>query len=90
MSLNRYAKKVDKNQKPIVDALRTIPSLTVQVLGGTIDLVVGWQGRNYLIEIKDKGGKLTSSQIKFLGEWQGQINVCHSFEDVLEVIGIHG
>jgi len=90
MSLNRYAKKIDKNQKSIVDALRTIPSLTVHILSGTIDLCIGWQGRNYLIELKSLGGKLTDSQIKFLAEWQGQVNVCHSLEDILEVIGING
>lgn len=86
----RYANKQDGNAKEIDDALALVPGVTVAKLGGwTIDRIVGYRGANYLIEYKQIGSekKLKPSQIKFIQEWTGQVNICTSFEDVLLIIG---
>ncbi len=64
----RRASKVDKNQNDIVDLLRTIPGLTVEV--GHHDILVGYRGKTYWYEIKDphtvskKTGKILKGEIK--------------------------
>ena len=60
----KRAAKVDANQKQIVTALRQA-GCTVQSLAtvgkGCPDLIVGCQGRNFLLEIKD-GSKPPSAR----------------------------
>ena len=64
----RRAAKVDDNHREIVRALRDCGA-TVQDLSpvgaGCPDILVGWQGRNHLIEIKDgaKVGELTGGEV---------------------------
>lgn len=89
------AKKIDGNQNSIVESLRQIPGVSVAVtssLGnGFVDTVIGYKGRNYLVEIKDENQpiwkrKLTRDEQKFHSEWKGQIAVCKSFDEVFELI----
>lgn len=89
----RYAAKVDANQDRIVQALRDIGA-TVYPLhavgGGCPDLLCGFRGRNILIEVKDGGKppsarKLTDPQIKWHGEWKGQVAVV---EDEMAAIAV--
>lgn len=93
----RRAAKIDGNQNEIVSQLRGIPgckvAITSQVGHGFPDLVVGWMGQNYLIELKDGSlppskRKLTPDEKRFHGQWSGQIATCESFEDVLAVLGL--
>lgn len=94
--MTRYAKRVDDNHTALVTELReTLPEATVfdasGAGGGFPDLVVGWQGRNYLIEVKDgekspSRRKLTPAQEKLHAAWQGQINVCFSAADICATI----
>ena len=87
----RRAAKTDRNQIEIVKAFRQIGA-TVQVLSavgkGCPDILVGWRGRNALIEIKD-GDKppsaraLTADQIRWHGQWAGQVIVAESVEDAV-------
>ncbi len=87
--------KVDVNQPSIVKNLREIGA-TVKPLHfvgqGFPDIIVGWQGANFLIELKDENKppskqKLTTDEIRFHEAWKGQISICNSFEQCLEVIG---
>lgn len=92
----RYGKK-DANHNDIVLLLRQIPGVTVfdfaDVGSGMTDIIIGYKGVNYLVEIKDgrkvkSAQKLTPAQIEFHRDWKGQKAVCNCFEQVLEVIGI--
>lgn len=88
------AKKVDLNQIEIVASLRKIGA-TVQSLAtvgnGCPDLLVGFQGINYLMEVKDgdkvpSAQKLTPDQIKWHIEWCGEVYIVRSVEDAFEVL----
>ena len=80
------AKKVDKNQRAIVQALRQCgyTVLHLHAVGrGCPDLMVGRDGVNYLIEVKSAKGKLTPQQVTFFGHWQGQVMIIRSVEEVM-------
>jgi len=92
----RRAAKIDANQNAIVGMLRGCGA-TVQSLAatgkGTPDLLVGFMGRNWLIEVKDgskppSARKLTPDQVSWHGGWKGQVAVCMTAEEALFVIGI--
>jgi len=77
----RTAARVDANQKRIVAALRKVGA-TVQHLHrlgkGCPDLLVGWQGQNILMEVKDgskppSAQKLTPDEVKWCGQWRGRV-----------------
>lgn len=91
----RRAAKIDSNQNEIVNMLRKIPGVSVAVtsqLGnGFVDIVVGYRGFNYLVELKDGNKtasrrKLTDDELKFMSEWKGQYSVCKDFDEVLNII----
>lgn len=86
--------KTDRNQKEIVDALRSCGAtvhVTAQVGNGFPDLVCGIFGKNFLIEIKnpEARGKLTAEQIVFRDRWKGKVYVVNSVEEALRVIGVN-
>lgn len=71
--------KVDDNQKQIVDALRKI-GCSVQHLHkvgqGCPDLLVGYMGKNWLLEIKRNAkSPLTKDQVEWHGTWRGDARV---------------
>lgn len=79
----RYAAKADANQAEIVAALRSIGASveTLHAVGrGVPDLLVGFRGRNWLIEVKD-GGKVPSARVLTEDQgiwhraWRGQVAV---------------
>lgn len=91
------AKKIDANQNEIVNALRKIPGVKVAItsaLGdGFVDIVVGYQKQNYLIELKDgnkppSDRKLTPDEVKFHEGWTGQVGVAQNIDEVLTIIGL--
>lgn len=92
----RRAARVDANQRIIVDGLRAAGA-SVQSLAaigkGCPDLVVGYQGKNFLLEVKD-GAKprwaqaLTPDQEGWWRTWDGQVCVVRSLEDALAAIGV--
>lgn len=87
MGVNRRAAKRDSNERPIIDALHAA-GCSVQQLSvkGVPDLLVGFQGHNYLMEVKDKTGKLTPDETIWIGHWDGQVRIVRSIEDALKVI----
>jgi Holliday junction resolvase len=91
----RRAAKVDDNQSEIVAALRAVGA-TVQPLHsvgkGCPDLVAGYRGQNFLIEIKDGSKrpserKLTADQVEWHGGWKGAVHVAETVRDALSIIG---
>ena len=88
MSIHRYAAKRDKNEQQIVDALRQVGATVTTISGmGIGDLLVGFRGNNFLLEVKAKRGSLTTAQREFRERWQGQYAVCRTDIQALEAIG---
>jgi Holliday junction resolvase len=75
----RRAAKIDANQTQVVEALRAAGA-TVQSLAavgqGVPDLLVGFQSKTLLMEVKDgrkppSARQLTEDQLKWHGAWRG-------------------
>lgn len=90
----RRAARTDANQQQVIDALRRVGCCvrdTSRVGMGFPDLVVGYKGHNYLIEVKD-GAKpqskraLTPDERAFFYEWRGQTAVVLGPEDAVQYI----
>lgn len=88
------AAKVDRNQSEIVAALRRVGA-TVEPLHavgkGVPDLLVGFRGRNFLLEVKDQlkppsARKLTPDQVKWHEAWRGQKEVVKSVDEAIAVV----
>lgn len=92
----RLKARTDDNQKLIVEQLRKLGvsvAVTSMLGKGFPDLVLGYQNRNFLVELKD-GAKpksqkgLTMDEAKFFTAWKGQCDKCESLEEVCKIIGI--
>ena len=91
----RRAAKVDANQAAVVAALEKV-GCTVQSLAavgtGVPDLLVGYHGKNFLLEIKD-GTKppsaryLTEDQIRWHNHWRGRVRIANSVAEALNLVG---
>jgi len=92
----RRAARVDSNQPKIVQALRDVGA-DVQPLHfvgrGFPDILAGFRGKNFLIEIKDGNKRpskrrLTPDEKKWHREWRGQVAIAESVDDALRIIGV--
>jgi len=90
----RRAARIDANQSLIIGALLRCGA-SVQTLAavgqGVPDLLVGFRGRNLLLEVKDgtkppSARKLTPDQVEWHGAWKGQVIVVESVEQALAAI----
>ena len=95
MSLNRHATQRDANEPEIVAALRAAGA-SVWPLDEPLDLLVGYRGRDYLLEVKlplgPNGGESHSvpndKQKRFMLTWRGQRpTVVRSIDDALAAVG---
>jgi hypothetical protein len=77
----------DLNQSTIVRQLRQIGASVeiVSMLAHGFDLVVGWRGANYVVEVKQPGKKddLTELERYRMNTWSGRYMVIDSTEDFL-------
>lgn len=88
------AKRIDANQKEIVEAFRSLGCsvfITSAVGKGFPDIVVGFRGKNYLFEIKDgdkfkSSQKLTEPERLFFRDWSGQCAVINCVDQVIYFI----
>ena len=83
----RLRARTDENQREIVAALRKAGRSVVtlhQVGKGVPDLLVGYRGQNFLLEIKVPGGDLTDDQIEFEQTWRGDVIVARSPAEAIE------
>lgn len=90
----RQAAKTDANQTAIMIALRKAGA-SVQSLAaigkGCPDLLVGYNGINYLMEIKDgkkvpSAQKLTIDQEHWHSVWKGAVLVVKSEDEALKIL----
>lgn len=90
----RRAAKVDRNQSEIVEALRRYGAsvLIVSQLKNCFDILVGFNGENYIMEIKDgqlppSKKRLTPGELEFKNTWKGgNYFVVESVEEALFII----
>jgi hypothetical protein len=85
--------RTDANQMGIVRALRQIPGVSVfethMVGKGFPDIVIGYKGKNTLIELKATSkDKLTLPEQSFQLYWTGEVFVCSTLGTVLDCVGI--
>lgn len=67
----RRAARVDANQEAVVSALRAAGAY-VWIVGLPVDLLVGFRGHTYLMEVKvGPRKKLTVLQEDFFNNWSG-------------------
>lgn len=67
----RRAARIDANQEAVVIALRAAGAY-VWIIGLPVDLLVGYKGHTFLVEIKDGPKKrLTALQEAFFAKWAG-------------------
>ena len=83
---------MNSNQSAIVAALRaagaTVRSLA-ELGHGIPDLLVGWRGVNYLVEVKNldgKGDSLTDDEKEFHGAWRGQVCIVRTVNEALHLL----
>ena len=87
----RRAARVDANQAEIVAALRAVGA-SVQDLHcvgeGVPDLVVGFRGQNYLIEVKGLTELLNGREARWHDAWRGQVAMVWDVDSALQAIGV--
>jgi hypothetical protein len=94
---HRYAKARDANEPEIVEALEAVGAVVVRLepsVAGLPDLLVGYRGRNLLMECKlppgPKGGTshapLTDDQVAFFQAWPGRAYVVRSAKQALQAL----
>lgn len=85
------AARVDLNQRYIVATLRGAGA-TVEHLHavgkGCPDLLVGYMGENYLLEVKGENGSLTPHQVTWHAAWGGRVHVVRTGAEAMRAIGI--
>lgn len=87
MSINRFDASVDLNQKSIVDALRKAGA-SVEVIRKPLDLLVGYDRRTYILEVKQPKGRTSQGQDDFMRDWKGDVAcVVRNVSEALAVIG---
>lgn len=96
--MRRYRTKRDANHQEIVDTLRAAGCSVVDLAavgGGVPDLLVGWDGHNTLMEVKNPahikiGGaamtKTRQRQAEFREKWRGRVAVVYSRDEALRAL----
>jgi len=92
--LRRNAKR-DVNEGEIVAGLRKVGASVNRINEEDLpDLLVGFRGVNYLIEIKPPSGPrggvsgkvLTPGQLRWARDWRGQIGMARTLDEALHII----
>lgn len=96
MKFNRKRGRRDGNEAEIIEALRSLGASVEQLEGkGLPDLLVGWRGKNILLEVKDPNAtrgrttalKLTDDQVTWHRQWSGQVAVVTTVTEALVACG---
>ena len=78
---------MDANQSEIVDRLRAC-SVSVEIIGKPVDLLVCCRGVTSLMEVKNADGKdtLTKEQVEFLARWPGTVHVVRTPDEAVNAV----
>ena len=85
----RRAARIDANQTAVVSALRAAGAY-VWIIGLPVDLLVGYKGHTFLVEVKNGPRKrLTALQEDFFNNWYGSsLARINGPEAALRMIGV--
>lgn len=89
--LGKYYGKPDSNQQDIISALREAGATVIIVsrVPHFVDLVVGYKGRTYLLEVKEEGKNLRPEQKEFFDSWNGGIMaMVRTVQEALKICGM--
>ena len=89
----RYARRVDSNHGDIVNALRAMGVGVWDASGagnGVADLICGWRGRVYLVEVKSGSNGLTVAQQQLANMLESRGAQLHIVRTVDEAIRLFG
>ena len=84
--------RTDSNQSAIVKALRQAGASVCSLASvgtGCPDLLVGWAGSNFLIEVKNpdgRGMRFTPAEREFMDTWRGRVFVVCDVVQALELL----
>ena len=83
--MSKFAKKVDANQNALCKYAKSLGA-SVQYMhsvgAGFPDVILGYEGVNYLCEIKTEKGKLNALQVEWFKNWKGQAVVVRTESDI--------
>lgn len=68
--IKRYDARRDANEGAIREALKAVGA-SVYMLDQPVDLLVGWRGQTYVLEVKTAEGRLTPNEHDFFQAWAG-------------------
>lgn len=90
MPLPKYAAKRDKIEPDIIKALEFVGATVEQLSKRDVaDLLVGFRGVNYLLEVKSgAAGRVSDGQQNWQDSWRGMVAVVRSVDEALEVLGL--
>jgi len=91
----RARPRTDGNQSLVIDVLRAVGATVVSLAAvgaGLPDLLIGFRGKNFLVEVKDgerppSERRLTRDQVIFFGTWRGQRAVARNAREALCIVG---
>lgn len=89
MSIHRRAAKRDANEPEIINALvQAGASVSKLSAEGVPDLLIGFRGETYLIDVKAKKGTLTDAQRVWFEDWRGgKAGVARTITEALVFVG---
>jgi hypothetical protein len=87
--MTRTAARIDTNMQEIVRDLRACGASvtpTHMVGRGFPDLVVGWRGGTYLLEVKVGNAKLTPAEMRWHRDWRGQVMIVRTSQQAVDLL----
>lgn len=81
----RLAARTDNNQHEVVEALKKVGAKCYYIKE-PVDLLVGYRGRNFLLEVKRPGKTCTEAQKAFIATWPGDVQVVYSVEEAVSAV----
>lgn len=88
--LRAYANKRDASEAAIVEVLRKAGCSVIR-MDKPVDLLVGFRGGTFLVEVKTGKGKLNEGQSEFIRQWRGApVFVVRDTDGALETLKMWG
>jgi hypothetical protein len=87
--LSKWKRKADSNHSEITAAYRKIGARVLDLSragGGVPDLLVGYRGTLWLVEIKTETGKLNALQQAFHALWKGYTHIVRTPEEAVKLV----
>ena len=85
MALRAYGNKRDDNEAELVKVFERL-GCSVYPLDKPADLLIGIQGRTFLVEVKAEKGRQTKDQVEFQMSWRGQYDIVRNEDDVIQFV----